>query len=101
MSDSIPEMFMASGAKLPVLKCVICGYEADCATCVDEEGARPSPGDWTLCLKCGEILIFEEGGKTKVPTIADFISLSQRNPDIEAQLVKAQQVIRKPRPVGL
>jgi hypothetical protein len=42
-----------------------CGYEVDAATGLDHEEA-PTPGDYTICLNCGAVLRFVEGGPPQV-----------------------------------
>ena len=32
----------------------------DRATVLTDEGARPEPGDFSVCIRCGEILRFSE-----------------------------------------
>lgn len=39
--------------------CPVCGYVCDRATAVTGNES-PQPGDWTVCLRCGEILRFDE-----------------------------------------
>jgi hypothetical protein len=44
---------------LPISFCPICFYKMDCASqYLGEE--RPEPGDPSLCLNCGAILVFNE-----------------------------------------
>ena len=41
-------------------KCPKCDKTLDAATAVDGSGARPRPGDLSLCIACGEILTFAD-----------------------------------------
>lgn len=41
----------------PVTRCTTCGAAIECATSVYED-ARPSEGDYTLCLRCGALYAF-------------------------------------------
>jgi hypothetical protein len=46
---------------LPINKCPECGYEMDEAAPVDgDEKVQPIAGDISICLNCGEVLIFTE-----------------------------------------
>lgn len=47
--------------------CARCGYGMDSATAVGEgrEHVRPKPGDFSLCMRCGLPMRFEEGGKLR------------------------------------
>lgn len=47
--------------KMEGLRCPYCGWEYDAAKSVTEEEVLPSEGDYSLCIRCGEIGIFEEG----------------------------------------
>jgi hypothetical protein len=44
--------------------CLSCGVDVDAATDPFGEN-RPSPGDATVCLYCGHIMIFGEGLKLR------------------------------------
>lgn len=47
-------------ATLPISTCPICGYEMDDATCPAESKVSPSTGDLSVCLNCGELLMFND-----------------------------------------
>ena len=38
--------------------CPWCGYRADAASTLDGEKVKPKPGDFTICLECGEWSVF-------------------------------------------
>jgi hypothetical protein len=40
--------------------CPRCGYKMDAATHIGKGRARPKPGDFSLCLQCGQILRFDQ-----------------------------------------
>jgi hypothetical protein len=42
-------------------RCPACKKALDAATHFTKPGARPKPGDFTVCSGCGEILCFGEG----------------------------------------
>lgn len=42
---------------VPSSKCLSCSHRHDRATCVGDEGS-PSPGDVTVCIRCGHIMAF-------------------------------------------
>lgn len=87
------------GKQLPVVKCPVCSHEMDCATCVEKgrEKERPRPGDFTLCICCGEILCFGEGLLPRVPLLSEMMALSD---DTHRVLDRAQFLIRKERPIS-
>jgi hypothetical protein len=86
----------ASGSVLPMDECPVCHYEFDSATLVHGDG-RPSPGNFTLCMKCGEILIFDEHLKVQPPSVSQLMNLS---PGLSRILDRAQRLIRKERVKG-
>lgn len=45
---------------LPTSECPVCHYAMDAATCIDDPSAKPSSGDLSLCLNCGEVLQFND-----------------------------------------
>lgn len=57
---------------VPLSKCPLCGYEMDCATCVDIPEHTPRPEDVTICIKCGEVLVFTEGLGLRIPTKEEY-----------------------------
>lgn len=42
----------------PPSNCPSCGKVNDLAECLEDESARPKPGDVSICIKCGAFLIF-------------------------------------------
>jgi hypothetical protein len=50
-------------ARFPQTKCPICEHHIDAASHVSEPGifARPSAGDFTVCIECGGWLKFDAG----------------------------------------
>ena len=79
---------------IPISFCPICKYEMDRATYADKEERKPSPNDYSVCLKCGEILVFSEDLFLREATISDLMLIPS---DVERQLVKLQHVIRRER----
>ena len=59
---------------LPV-KCLACGYEADAASCVGSDD-RPAPGDATLCLNCGHLMIFDGSLRFREPSKAELVEFA-------------------------
>lgn len=84
------------GRRLPNTLCPTCEYEVDAAMCIGGTDVRPSVGDITLCLKCGEILIFDEDMKVRLPLVVELMNLP---PHTEHTLTIAQETIRRERPI--
>ena len=53
---------------LPASPCPTCGARNNAATCVSDDDARPATGDVTLCIECGELLVFDENVNPVLPT---------------------------------
>jgi hypothetical protein len=45
--------------RTPLALCPECGYAFDAATHIGGR-ARPSPGDLSICLSCGTLLLFDD-----------------------------------------
>ena len=52
--------------EVPVSVCRSCGKKNDRAS--GDDGARPSAGDMSICVQCGEISIFTETLNLRAPT---------------------------------
>lgn len=94
-SENPPEAFSEDGRKLGTQHCS-CGYKFDCASDV-EENNRPRPGDFTLCLNCGEIFVFDENMRCNQPTIDEIKNLDAKTWNL---LERAQRLIREKRPLS-
>ena len=75
--------------------CPCCGYVIDCAACPERPGAKPRPGDLSLCLGCAEVLAFNQDMTLREATIEDLMQLS---PQQQAELGRAQKFIRTVKP---
>ncbi len=85
-------------AKVPLSTCKVCGYSADRATEAKSGLPHcPTPGDVTICLKCGEIYVFDENLMIREPTVDDALKW---DPDAFAQVAITQRLIRSRRPLG-
>src|ERR1017187_10838322 len=80
-----------AGAVLPLNKSPVCHYEFDAATPVLGQ-RQPAPWDFTLCMKCGEILTFNEQMGVETPSLSN---LMESDPEVNRMLVRAQRLIRK------
>lgn len=61
--------------KVPDSKCTACGYAMNGAICVGEDAA-PDPGDFTVCIECGHLMIFGDGLILRNPTDAEMIEIA-------------------------
>jgi hypothetical protein len=74
-------------ARLPLSECPHCHYKMDCATCVDKPEELPKPDDVTICLKCGEVLVFTENMGLRLPTLYEYEKYGTDPRIIGAQIV--------------
>jgi hypothetical protein len=49
---------MTSTTDVPESRCPSCGKLCDAATAVEKDN-KPSPGDFSVCLDCGHVMIFD------------------------------------------
>jgi hypothetical protein len=55
---------------LPSSACVECGH---IVTACNGDG-RPSPGDFSLCIRCTSLSVFDEDLKLRYPTTDEFLA---------------------------
>lgn len=51
--------------------CPNCGYGMNACSSAFEEDVEPKEGDITLCLKCGQILLFDDKLKVRYPKMGE------------------------------
>ena len=73
-----PAHFDASGVALPASACPACGHVMDCTTAMASD-ARPTVGDLTVCIRCGEFCVFELGMTLRAMSDAEFLDLPLDN----------------------
>ena len=56
----------AATFKLPTSHCPHCQTKLDGATAL--QNSVPNPGDVSICIECGEVNVFDEAMKLRVPT---------------------------------
>jgi hypothetical protein len=82
-------------ADVPLCACPGCGTAADLASSVRELGGQtgrdPKPGDFTVCMTCASILVFDETLGVREPTVAELVAA---DPAMLEQIAKVQQMIR-------
>lgn len=60
MSKKLQQRLDQRGIRLPNDECPTCHYKFDSATEVTGKQHRPRVGDITICLNCGDVLIFND-----------------------------------------
>lgn len=107
MSDPLPktereavasrELLGHDGKQLAPSACPTCGYLMDAARCLSNKTARPKPGDFSVCLKCGEMLRFTDGLLLVVVELNDLLGMDKTTGDL---MSRVQKLIRHERPVS-
>ena len=80
---------MAEQNLLPETHCLRCSATISAATAIKHESA-PGPGDWSICLECGDLAKFTAAMGLRVPTIAEIAELP---PDQRKEIKRIQEKI--------
>jgi len=88
---------MSNYGHIKPIECPVCGNVNDDATCLETPEQKPEPGDFTICAKCGEIMVFTDDLSTKAADLDDMLTLT---PQHHEYLDGLQKFIRKERIVG-
>ena len=76
--------------KIPATICPSCGWKNDAATHPTEDVA-PTPGDLSVCLRCQEIMRFDDGLQLVKPTGQELNDMYRQQPGLRAELFKMQR----------
>lgn len=76
---------------MPDDACPECRHLFEMATSADFNGARPKPGDASICIECTTILVFNTDMHVRRMTDDEYQALSHENRD---ELVKVQSMLR-------
>ena len=77
---------------IPTSLCPACGYAMDRAS-AQEGDAKPSEGDFSICLGCGAALQFDAGLHHRLVTLSELSTLACENPDMLKELEAARQQV--------
>jgi hypothetical protein len=72
---------------MPLAWCPTCKSEHDAATSVSHVHARPQPGDFSLCINCGQICRFTAGLQLAASSAAEVEQL-RRSGNLSARQVE-------------
>ena len=76
------------GKHVPAAHCTACGKRVDAASCLREDDAYPEPGDATVCLECGHLMIFTDGLGLRDPNAAEAHDLAGNKQLLEIQKMR-------------
>lgn len=60
--------------RMPECNCLGCGRKISGVSGIDDD-ARPSPGDFTVCMYCGHTMVFADDLTVREPTLAEYMEL--------------------------
>lgn len=78
--------------------CPVCGYKMDLASSMSDDGVdrHPKSGDIGLCLKCGEILCYNDDMSLRESNLDDILQIP---PEVMEVVERYQKLIREKRPI--
>jgi hypothetical protein len=59
----------------PADKCSSCGYRFNATTDLTGD-AVPRPGDYSICIKCGHLMVFNDDLRLREPTDAEIVEVA-------------------------
>jgi hypothetical protein len=83
---------------MPETRCPVCEHVNDRATTMDADPAPPTQHDFTVCMNCGCILIFDlcaHCGEldTRLPTPEEAFTLEDQHPEVTREIAQIQTAI--------
>lgn len=88
---------VTDAVRVPLSPCPKCNYRLDAATLVRPGTALPKPGDFTICLRCGEVLIFGDELALRVAMAND---VRAAGPEVMAEIRRVSRAVRRLDPLG-
>jgi hypothetical protein len=76
-------------------RCPQCEYRLDASGRFGEDEGSPEKGDASVCLNCGQLLIYDADLRLQKATVRDIGELMAETPEAWATIEKAQMVIRQ------
>lgn len=79
------------GIRLPDNECPTCHIKFNSSVQVNGEAVRPGPNDITICMSCGEVLVFDSDMEVHIITLDE---LATTHPDSWEEVDKAVKEIK-------
>lgn len=76
-------------------RCTACGYSVDLATGVTTEG-MPEPGAWSICLRCGHLMAFDDDLQLRNLTDAEAYDVAGDKVVLAAQKARGEMLAESP-----
>ena len=68
-------MRLSKRRRMPKIECMGCGKGLDAVSAVDSNN-RPSPGDFSMCIYCGHVMIYCDDGTLRKPTESELVDIA-------------------------
>lgn len=85
-------MILGGSVEMPENSCLRCGYSSDRGAVVDSPITKPRPSDVTLCIHCGEVMMFDDDLKFRHLTQDDVIRI-MADTELMFNIVMAKQAL--------
>lgn len=87
--------------RVPPCLCPSCGQLLDAATDSNLAGKYPSPGDFSVCIKCASVLLFTDAFKLRPATSLEISTLPKKVAvDLNRAVLVARQLMQTLQPRG-
>jgi hypothetical protein len=78
----------AQGRHLPKVRCRSCHKRLDAASTPDgRDEHRPKPGDFSVCIYCGDVAVFTDSMRLREPTGPEIVDIAGARDLLQAQRV--------------
>lgn len=73
---------------MPHGRCLACGHSFDAASCMTDD-AQPKPGDISICIECGYIMMFGTNLRVRELTASEMIEIAGNREIVRIQTARA------------
>ena len=82
---------MGKSQLMPRSTCTACGHMTDLACSISDDGEhKPESGDFTICLLCGHLMVFNEVLELRDPTTDEIIEMAGDDRILQVQRARAK-----------
>ena len=81
MNSTTENTAIGRTTEMPLSYCPSCGYKMNAATSLEND-AVPKSGDFSVCLRCGEILRFDENLLLRVVPLKEWDTLPKYEKEV-------------------
>jgi hypothetical protein len=74
--------------QLPPYNCYKCGRLLDASSHINDANIKPNPGDFTICIYCASVLVFNDDLTARAITDEELLALSEESRQIIIEAVE-------------